>query len=159
MTNHDCPPMMCDTCRRALDVVIDNDGVHYRHTPATPDDHEVVPVEPGPGSHGVCDFCAAEHPTHVLPADDFAVPGAPGHVSSGDWLACAACAALLRNDESNGLLARAAARFHALYGYPMPDNAQHHLALVYRALSLAVTGRIRPIDETLPPNPEPGARS
>jgi hypothetical protein len=146
MTNNDHPSMICRTCQRALDLIISVDGAHYIHALADPDNHKAVPVLAPAGWHGKCDFCAADNSTHVLPARDFTVPGAPEHLSAGNWAACDACTDLIRNEHWEWLIARVIARFHAVYGYPMPRSGQRHLARLYHALDLATTGAIRPIE-------------
>ena len=154
MTNKDYPSMICRVCQRALGLVVNDYGVQFVHAFADPDDREADPVSASAGWRGACDFCSADNSTHVLPARDFSVPGLPQHMSTGNWAACDPCADLLRNEHMDFLLARVIARFHAVYGYPMPTSGQRHLARLYRALSLAVTGALRPIADA-PTGPEP----
>lgn len=156
MNNNDFLPVGCRTCGRVLTTTTDDTGTHHRHDPADPDDHEAVPVVPEP-VHGRCAFCSAEDPTHVLPAKEFALPSAPDLINAADWAACDGCAALLRNEHWDWLLDRVVARFHAVYGYSMPNSVHAHLAELYRALPLAVTGALCPLDNpgdarsTVPP--------
>lgn len=150
MNNNDYPTMICRTCRHALDVLVDGDGAHYIHTAADADDHEVIPERPQEGWRGKCDFCSASNPTHVLPVRDFVVPDTH-ELSRGNWCACDGCANLLRDERMDWLRARAIASFHAVYGYPMPPLARAHLGKLYRALQLAATGAIRPLDNRSTP--------
>jgi hypothetical protein len=154
MSNNDSPQTICHTCRHALDVLVNDDGAHFIHTANDPDDHEVIPVEPEQGWRGRCDFCSSTTPTHVLPARDFAIPDSP-EISRGNWAACDACANLLRNSHMDWLLIRAIASFDIINGFSMPIPARIHLAKLYRALQLAVTGPIRPLsDAPRPPTCE-----
>jgi hypothetical protein len=150
MNNNDIPHMICRTCRHALDVLVDDDGAHFIHSTTDPDGHDVIPVDPEQGWRGRCDFCSSTSPTHVLPARDFAIPNSPA-MSRGNWAACDACAKLLRNDHMDWLLLRIVANFEITNGYPMPLPARIHLANLYRALQLAVTGPIRPLHDTAAP--------
>jgi hypothetical protein len=101
--------MMCATCRQSLNVDTDNNGVRYIHR-VLDDTHAVVPVYPGTEFRGRCDFCSDGTPAWVLPARDFTDPNDPDHASSaGNWGAFDPCAALIRDDQWDAVVARVVA--------------------------------------------------
>jgi hypothetical protein len=65
------------------------------------------------GKVPVCDFCLTPQVTHSILAGDFRLPDpVPGlgtlkQWSRGNWSACDTCAALIQQDDWDGLVARA----------------------------------------------------
>lgn len=62
---------------------------------------------------GVCDFCDAEDPPHVIPTPTFDLPLTDGGVvtdGSGGWAACDECNTLIQEDKRAELLARSIQR-------------------------------------------------
>src|SRR5688572_5004130 len=56
---------------------------------------------------GVCDFCSAIGPSHVVEMPDFEFPGVPGAMSEGAWATCDACWDLIEGRQKKRLLDRA----------------------------------------------------
>jgi hypothetical protein len=139
-------PVICDTCRRALDVHMTADGATYRHTLVDPADHPAVPIPAPPGwDEGRCDFCSAEPPRFELPVRDFRLPQLDPHMSLGGWAACEPCARLIEANRWNELERRAVAAYERRNGIPLPPDAQSALRGLYRRLRQHISGSLRPI--------------
>lgn len=134
--------MICRVCGRVLDshTVLGWDH-SYVDQPA---DHEADPVPAGSGvpTKARCDFCSEENPGFIVPAKDFEVMR--NHMSRGDWSACEACAGFIEMDRWGQVINRAAARFYAVNGQPMPSRVRTSLSVMYHLLRENLNGPVRP---------------
>ncbi len=130
------PVTICQTCRRTLDIVTNEDGGRYEHTTQDqPADHPPVPTSSDVQWRGRCDFCNEDESTHTVPARDFELPGLAGHSSFGAWSACGQCVALIEANRWNEVVRRA-----------VPSTAEQDLARrLYRTLRKNITGPPQPI--------------
>jgi hypothetical protein len=133
-------PVICAACDSALNVFIGPDGATYIHPNDHPGDHEPVPVAARPDWRGRCDFCSDDQPTHVVPADDFRVPGMDWQISDGGWAACAACTELVGADDWARLEDRVATSFDRVNGEPMSPLARRYIRELHRRLRHVITG-------------------
>ncbi|TDQ01268.1 hypothetical protein [Labedaea rhizosphaerae] len=147
MSNEDAPIRVCARCLLALNHRTTAVGVSWEHPVDAEVGHEVVPIPPPPGWTGKCDFCSTARPTHVVPANDFLVPGVAGHSSGGNWAACGTCGELVEQAKWDELGARVAEEFERRNGWPMSRFARRHLTKLYTRLRRNITGPVRPIRE------------
>jgi hypothetical protein len=138
----------CAVCGRVLDSVSDAFGreVGWQHTFADlPADHQPVPVLPSEVHvRGRCDFCQDDDPGWEVPARDFIVPDQPKTASSGAWAACDVCAALVRENEWDRLIARVDRSWRDRHP-EMPDAGLKVIPAVYRELRKNITGPVQPL--------------
>lgn len=150
------PIHVCRTCGRVLDY---EEGVGYDHSlgeqrlvdhPADP-----VPQSEAVATVGRCDFCFADFPEWLVPARDFEVM--PGHMSDGDWSACAECVRLIESNQWARLLRRARQSWERRHEEVMPPAMEAGLARMYRLLRKHISGSPYPNPHGLPERLPPGA--
>ena len=139
---------VCIVCGRPLDY---QEGVGWIHTLSSlPDetDHPVIPVLPEEAGEQVrarCDFCFADYPTWILPAEDWeTIPEMS--MSQGDWAACDACAACIQKNAWNRLLERVQVSYRARHGDLEPEvveEVERAQKRLYRQLRKHATGALR----------------
>lgn len=163
------PQHVCAVCGRVLELVTDLDRggatVGWVHPFAMrqgligeSEDHEPVPVPrddlPHPDTR--CDFCYANNPQWLVPANDFvdvegvrdlSLPGAPGTGSRGDWGACDECADLIRMNRWEFLVRRVKRAYAALHGEPMHPYVERYVRKQYKELRRQITGAPHRIGE------------
>lgn len=158
------PSHVCAVCGRVLERVSgeDRDHIGWVH-PYTMragrigegEDHQPVPVLASdlPFPNFKCDFCYADNPQWVLPANDFvnvdgvrdlSIPGTPEVASAGDWAACDECAELLKIDMWTQLFRRAKASYErrVLNGASLDPFTEGHLRRQYKELRKNVRGAV-----------------
>lgn len=155
------PSHVCAVCGRVLERVSNNASGHvgWVHPYSMragnigeSEDHQPVPVPatdlPFPDTR--CDFCYANNPQWVLPANDFinpdgvrdvTMPGAPEVASAGDWAACDECAELLSRGLWSDLFRRVKVAYEAHNG-PMGSFEEGHLRRIYKELRKNATGPV-----------------
>jgi hypothetical protein len=117
---HTEQPKCCAVCWEPLDrVQTTNDQITFDKTNnwlhagelVRPRDHPAIPVDYDDEKvQVVCDFCKAEvnrSTCFSVPAKDFTVPVIP-HRSIGSWATCPDCAELVRANDWDALVDRAA---------------------------------------------------
>lgn len=126
--------LVCAVCAR---VLTDHPLLGWVHgLQDSPSDHPPVPASRDViHTRGRCDFCNAEDPAWVVPADSFVA--LPGHGSDGDWAACESCVAFVRKDDWAGLARHAALRLST------PERKADHVVLrrLYRELRDNLRGK------------------
>lgn len=132
---------MCAECGRVLDHSSVAGFVHSIGDSNA--GHKAIPVPQSEALMvvGRCDFCYVDHPAWVVPAAEFEV--LPGHVSTGDWAACDACAALIEQNRWSGLVRRAQEGWEERHLQPMPDGVAASLPRLYRLLRKHITGSLK----------------
>lgn len=145
---------ICAVCQHALDIVTSEEGVTFIHASQDPDDHEVIPVKPGPEWRGRCDLCSTPGPEYVLPAHDFRVPGQDLAMSGGGWAVCSECAPLIESNQWNAVARRTVAFYVAKHvsdlgqpGVPSVEDYSATVRALHRKLRDNITGSIRRIGE------------
>jgi hypothetical protein len=141
----DTTAFVCQTCKRVLDYAPGFGWVHgqsdAREWEKAP--HAPVPVHPSELTdiEYHCDFCFAYRPEYVVPAKSFDTD-AQGR-SVGDWMACEACAQLVREARWEDLTVRAVEAFSARHGGVLPKEVGRVLARTYIKLKSNMTGPVR----------------
>ncbi|WP_143267141.1 hypothetical protein [Amycolatopsis thailandensis] len=139
--------IICAMCSRALDTLTDESGVGYVHPAHVNADHDPAPVEAPDGWRGQCDFCLADNPVAVLPANDFRVPHASTHHSRGDWAACGMCAILIETGRWERLVKRAVRKTADVHRVPVNVAMVVITTGLYEALRENICGPLRRLDE------------
>lgn len=130
---------VCAVCARVLDS---HPLLGWVHTYADriPEDHPPVPVDwEQVHVRGRCDFCSAEAPAWVVPAESFQV--APGHGSEGDWASCDRCVTFVRRDDWAALARHAAHQLNSAGAGVDPSILEG----MYLVLRDHLTGQPRPL--------------
>jgi hypothetical protein len=135
-------PSVCAVCGRVLDHRDDVGFVHTVGDAGADHDPIPVPVDQALVVAGRCDFCYADYPEWVIPAREF--EALPGHMSSGDWAACEACARLIESNQWSALQRRAAQSWLQRHGEPMAPLVLAGLPRLYRLLRKNITGTKQP---------------
>jgi hypothetical protein len=145
------PPMMsCAVCARVLTTALDPGSTvfRYEHDPLDQvvEDHPPVPV-PQDAVQTVrrCDFCTTDDPAWLLPARAFAVGEVLPTYSVEPWLACDACAELLRRNAWTRLRERCVKIRVQADPELGPDQLAYALAKMWRELRRNITGDLVPI--------------
>lgn len=140
----DEPRKICLVCG----FVLDYHGATgtYEHNFSTVSDgladHPVIPVlvaEAPEQLQEKCDFCFADETSWVVPARTFQMPHVSGHVSTGDWAACAHCGPLIAKDRWNELFRRVKVSWEARNG-AMAPMVETSVKSMHRTLRKNITG-------------------
>ena len=128
--------MACRTCGLVLDHRLGEDGSEWMHNESA--DHPAVPVPVDSiDTNFRCDFCLADNARWTLPVGQFMMM--PGHENYGDWAACDACAAELRDGRWDQVVTRASDAHEQRHGFTAPREAFEEM---YERVRRHMTGQV-----------------
>lgn len=139
-TNNPLPHTACGVCGHVLNRYTGPFGESWLHVLDTDNDHPPVPVPVASAQTKLmCDFCLTEGARWILPVEDYEV--GDGGQNVGDWLACDACADMLRRDDWNALITRAMHTMRERHAGAAPSRRTFET--MYGQLRQHVVGEVR----------------